>query len=166
MKGFEREIEAAGFTGYLTKPVDIDAMLAELARHLDGRRVEAPGHDVAGAATPPAPPAAGAAPIESRLARHPRLRHVVRSFGLQLPARLRAMQAALASDDLAELAQLAHWLKGAGGTVGYDAFFEPAVALEERARSGDRGAIAESLQQLQALAGRIVVPDEEVALAP
>jgi HPt (histidine-containing phosphotransfer) domain-containing protein len=73
---------------------------------------------------------------------------------------------ALASDDLAELAQLAHWLKGAGGTVGYDAFFEPAVALEERARSGDRGAIAESLQQLQALAGRIVVPDEEVALAP
>lgn len=40
MKGFEHQIEgAAGFTGYLTKPVDIDALLAELAAHLGGRQV-------------------------------------------------------------------------------------------------------------------------------
>ena len=31
MKGFESELEAAGFTGYLTKPIDIDALLADLA---------------------------------------------------------------------------------------------------------------------------------------
>ncbi|MFY8088211.1 MAG: ATP-binding protein, partial [Rubrivivax sp.] len=37
MKGFEREIEGSGFTGYLTKPVDIDALLADIGRRLGGR---------------------------------------------------------------------------------------------------------------------------------
>ena len=58
----------------------------------------------------------------------------MRSFVEQLPAKLQAMQAALERRDLAELAALAHWLKGAGGTVGFDAFFEPARKLEQQPR--------------------------------
>jgi hypothetical protein len=61
--------------------------------------------------------------------------------------------------------QLAHWLKGAGGTVGFDVFFEPALELEGLAKQGDRGAIGAALGQLDALAARIVVPDDEPALA-
>ncbi|MDB5999320.1 MAG: arcB 7 [Rhizobacter sp.] len=144
MKGYETQIEAAGFSGHLTKPVDIDAMLEEVARRLGGVRelrhespqeprqeprrelrtaprqapVEAPTTadkettqspvEQARAAMPvpaftdTAPstlpvmthpslpsPHADAAPaldaIHSRLADHPRLRKVVRSFALQLP---------------------------------------------------------------------------------
>ena len=176
MKGFEREIEAAGFSGYLTKPVDIDAMLAELALHLDGRR-----GPVDAAATTLDEAAAGTAhcaqtrrhegsrstsagdPIVSRLAQHPRLQRVVRNFGLQLPAKLQAMLDAQARGDLNELAALAHWLKGAGGTVGYDELFEPARDLEQHAQRSDAGAVARVLQQLQALARRIVIPDEPAA---
>jgi len=168
MKGFEREIDAAGFSGHLTKPVDIDAMLAELAQRLGCRRIEASANS--GATTAAAsvatvvPLRASAAPdslpIESRLANHPRLRKVVRSFGEQLPARLQAMHAALAAGELDALAQLAHWLKGAGGTVGFDVFFEPARQLEQHVKNSDLALVQEALQQLQALSRRIVIPDE------
>ncbi|MFZ2648774.1 MAG: ATP-binding protein [Burkholderiaceae bacterium] len=181
MKGFEREIEAAGFSGYLTKPVDIDAMLAELSLHLDGKRVamsEATGDSGAAvnasgagqgrrASTPlpdsQAPCSAAGEPIVSRLAQHPRLRRVARNFALQLPAKLQAMLDAHARGDLNELAALAHWLKGAGGTVGYDELFEPARDLEQRAKGSPSEAVGEALLQLQALAQRIVIPDEPAA---
>jgi len=114
MKGFEHQIEAAGFTGYLTKPVDIDALLAELAGRLGGRQVAGalPERIIASASTPSL---AEGEPIVSRLADHPRLSRVVRTFGRTLPDKLAAMQSALEDGRLNDLADLAHWLKGAGG---------------------------------------------------
>jgi PAS domain S-box-containing protein len=161
MKGFEQEIEAAGFSGYLTKPIDIDRMLDDLAKRLGGRRRAAD-------ALAPAPlPCAGAGePIVSRLVHHPRLRRVVIAFGAQLEAKLSAMDEACARGDLAALAELAHWLKGSGGTVGYDAFFEPSRLLEEMARSGDAAGIADRIAELHAMSGRLFVPDEPAANAP
>jgi CheY-like chemotaxis protein/HPt (histidine-containing phosphotransfer) domain-containing protein len=166
MKGFEAEIDAAGFSGHLTKPVDIDVMLATLAQHLQGERVESVAAEVADAidaVEPARTPAHSAEPIVSRLARHPRLQHVVRSFALQLPGRLQAMDDALARHDIAELESLAHWLKGAGGTVGYDEFFEPARDFEQHAKAADAAAMRTSLAELRGLADRIVVPAAPVA---
>jgi PAS domain S-box-containing protein len=166
MKGFEREIESAGFTGYLTKPVDIDVLLAELAVRLGGQQVEMPA--VAAVFTPAATqalPVSTDAPIVSRLADHPRLARVVRTFGRTLPGKLAAMQSALDDGRIDDLADLAHWLKGAGGTVGFDVFFEPAREFERLARAGERAGLAHSLHQIQALARRIVVPDGEATVA-
>ncbi|MDB5615378.1 MAG: arcB 7, partial [Devosia sp.] len=39
MKGFEQEIMAAGCSGYVTKPIDIDWMMQSIAEVLGGRRV-------------------------------------------------------------------------------------------------------------------------------
>jgi CheY-like chemotaxis protein len=166
MKGFEREIESAGFTGYLTKPVDIDVLLAELAVRLGGQQVAMPV--VAAAFIPAAAqalPVSTDEPIVSRLADHPRLARVVRTFGRTLPGKLAAMQSALDDGRIDDLADLAHWLKGAGGTVGFDVFFEPAREFERLARAGERAGLAHSLHQIQALARRIVVPDGEAAVA-
>jgi PAS domain S-box-containing protein len=166
MKGFEREIEAAGFTGHLTKPVDIDAMLAALALRLGGRPVDeaAAVSILTSSAREPAPssaPPAALPPIVSRLATHPRLAKVVRTFGRTLPLKLAAMQAALDAGRLAELAELAHWLKGAGGTVGFDDFFEPAREFELNVKDGDVAVLAAGLRTLQGLAARMVVPEED-----
>jgi two-component system, cell cycle response regulator DivK len=38
MKGDTERFKEAGFDGYLTKPVDIDELLATVARHCGGRR--------------------------------------------------------------------------------------------------------------------------------
>ena len=40
MKGFEEEIMAVGFSGYLTKPIDIDAMIRKLADLLRARSLD------------------------------------------------------------------------------------------------------------------------------
>jgi PAS domain S-box-containing protein len=175
MKGFEREIEESGFSGFLTKPVDIDAMLAELAQRLGGVQdgtVAATGaqnwggHPVAAMAAAPevrlasAAPVGANEPIVSRLASHPRLAKVARSFALQLPDKLAAMGKALDQGDLDTIAQLAHWLKGAGGTVGFDAFFEPAREFEQHAKAGRVDAMRAGLKNLLEMADRMVVPGE------
>jgi HPt (histidine-containing phosphotransfer) domain-containing protein len=108
----------------------------------------------------PVAAAAPGEPIVSRLVHHPRLRRVVVRFGEQLAEKLAAMDAAWSQLDLRALADLAHWLKGSGGTVGYDAFYEPARALEEQAKSGAEAAIAELLGTIHAMAARLHVPDE------
>jgi PAS domain S-box-containing protein len=165
MKGFEAEVAAAGFSGHLTKPVDVDLLLQTLAGLLDGTRVaaaasaEAPAQEEDVPQAAPAPAAADTSPIVSRMARHPRLARVARSFCLQLPAKLAEMRDALQRGDLGELAALAHWLKGAGGTVGYDDYFEPARLLETAAHEDDRPQCAALLTGLEAMARRTVAPE-------
>ncbi len=182
MKGFEREIESGGFTGHLTKPIDIDHMLATLAHYLGGERVMTTVAVATFAAAPtltlsigtsaataaPLPASAAAAPkagdrgepLQSRLATHPRLARVARSFCEQLPNKLDEMQGALNAGDFKALSALAHWLKGAGGTVGYDAFFEPARDLEHAAAEANTPAAQHQMQRLHELALRVVAPPE------
>ncbi|MDR4488213.1 MAG: Hpt domain-containing protein [Nitrospirales bacterium] len=70
------------------------------------------------------------------------------------------MDAAYSSRDFDALAKLAHWLKGAGGTVGFDEFFEPARELEFAIQAQDLPEVGRRLHQLQRLAGRIRIEDQ------
>jgi PAS domain S-box-containing protein len=181
MKGFESEIDAAGFTGYLTKPVNIDALLQTLSEHLPARQLavaataepmvaaqstataagQAAVATVARAAkVAPDPAFAAGPPIRSRLESHPRLSRVVRTFARTLPTKLALMRDALDGGRFEELADLAHWLKGAGGTVGFDQFFEPARRFEQHAHQRELPALQSGLLEMQALAARIVVPPD------
>jgi HPt (histidine-containing phosphotransfer) domain-containing protein len=63
--------------------------------------------------------------------------------------------------DFDELANLAHWLKGAGGTVGFDAFTEPAANLEQLAKAKSEAQIEDAIIVLRQLADRIVVLADE-----
>jgi CheY-like chemotaxis protein/HPt (histidine-containing phosphotransfer) domain-containing protein len=160
MKGFEREIEDAGFSGFLTKPIDVDALLGELARRLGANAVPPePGVDGAGpspAAAPlPADAGADAPAIVSRLAAHPRVGRIVARFVEQLPARLAQMEAAAGGGDMVELAAQAHWLKGAGGSMGFDVLFEPARLLEDAAKQGDPALARSTLAELRGIERRI-----------
>jgi signal transduction histidine kinase/DNA-binding NarL/FixJ family response regulator/HPt (histidine-containing phosphotransfer) domain-containing protein len=170
MKGFEREIEQAGFSGFQTKPIHIDRLLQDLAHRLGGTvatevlaapaaplapdlpQLKPPG---APADNSPNPPQPDTRPIVSRLAHHPKLQNVARKFVTQLPDKLAAMDAALAAGRLDELGDLAHWLKGAGGSVGFDECFEPARDLEAAARGADAAAAARELTRIHALGRRL-----------
>jgi PAS domain S-box-containing protein len=172
MKGFEKEILEAGCTGYVTKPIDIDVLLGALAEKLGGRRVQ--GAPVAPARPAPAPqpvfaaslddaPGADGPPVVSRLATHPKLRPAIRRFAGRLDEQLIAMDAARNAGDFKELANLAHWLKGAGGTVGYDDFTAPARNLETFAKAGDGPGADAALREIRGLALRLVAPEEDDA---
>jgi HPt (histidine-containing phosphotransfer) domain-containing protein len=59
---------------------------------------------------------------------------------------------------MTELAGLAHWLKGAGGTVGYDAFTKPAAGLESSAKQDHVEMANQTLKEVKALAKAIIPP--------
>ncbi|MEE9148034.1 MAG: Hpt domain-containing protein, partial [Candidatus Tectomicrobia bacterium] len=63
-----------------------------------------------------------------------------------------------------ELASLAHWLKGSGGTVGFDDFTEPAVNLEQLARTQNVDQSQEAIFVLRQLADRVVTSSDEKTL--
>ena len=156
MKGFEKEIESSGFSGFLTKPIDVDALMNELGKRLGGRAVEGAQ---ALEQPKPAPPVLGhdveAPAIYSRMAGHPKLGRIVARFVTQLPTKLDEMDVAAGLTDLAGLAALAHWLKGAGGSMGYDALYEPAKALEDACLAGDMLRVNAVLNELRGIEQRI-----------
>ncbi len=162
MKGFAEECAAAGFSGYFSKPINIDKFLAMMAEWLGGQPVE---RQASAAARPPAPAqpesAVAATPIRSRLpASNARFRKIIASFIGRLDEQLQAMRTAARDNDLKTLSELAHWLKGAGGTVGFDDFTEPAAELEIAAKQGDAPRCEELIDDLASLAARLVNPEE------
>ncbi len=162
MKGFEQELLEAGYSDYLTKPIDIDRFVSKLAQLLHAQR----GMETVAGPTLPEPDQdllsdmEHDSPIESKLgAKNPKFAKVIARFVTRLAEQLEAMNAAYSKRNLEELAKLAHWLKGAGGTVGFDVFFQPASDLECAAKAGDLADIEQQLQHLHRLAARIALPD-------
>jgi signal transduction histidine kinase/CheY-like chemotaxis protein/HPt (histidine-containing phosphotransfer) domain-containing protein len=171
MKGYEAQVLAVGCTSYLTKPVDIDLLLQEVARLLGGHALETDADvkapsvfgdllSIPGALTATGPAAAEPeAPVRSRFADNPKLAPIVRKFAARLKEQLELVHQAVAAEDLEEVARLAHWLAGAAGTVGYDVFTEPARELEAAAKSADVVTAAAVLQRIDWLGGQMEVPD-------
>lgn len=170
MKGFEHDILAAGCSGYLAKPIDIDLLIETLADLLGGRRSadEAPEYALAESTADgelQSVPSEEEPPLESRLlADNPRFRPIIEKFIVRLDEQLEAMETALEQKDFDELASLGHWLKGAGGTVGFDAFTEPASTLEQLAKAQSEEEVADAIVDLRLLASRIVVASDTSAL--
>jgi CheY-like chemotaxis protein len=100
----------------------------------------------------------GVPPVVSRLSDNPRLQGVIRKFIAKLNGELKSAQSALGKGDLAQLALIAHWLKGAGGTVGFDEFTAPAAKLEQLAKSDQAADAGQVLEELKSLADAIVAP--------
>jgi PAS domain S-box-containing protein len=169
MKGFEKECMAAGFSGYMTKPIDIDGLMRSLAELLGGRRMERTRAEAPAIRALPDPPedegpAGGADAIVSRLpANDPRFRRLIERFVPRLHEQIGAMVRAWEARDYEQLAGLAHWLKGSGGTVGFDEFTEPALNLEQLAKAKNEGRIEAAIGVLRGLAGRVVVSPPEDA---
>jgi HPt (histidine-containing phosphotransfer) domain-containing protein len=69
-------------------------------------------------------------PVHSSYATDPDMLEIVREFALELPGRADTLDRLLADGRHAELAVLAHQLKGAGAGYGYPQVSELAGALE------------------------------------
>jgi PAS domain S-box-containing protein len=180
MKGTEQECLDAGYSGYFSKPIDIDRFLGLMGDLLGGEPV--PAAMTPPSANPDSPtrtvdsltasgPAVAAsdvvkdkrpidevAPLISRLGDNPRLHGVIRKFVDKLNAELDRAATALDAGDMESLRQIAHWLKGSGGTMGFDAFTEPAAELEALAKTDQIQPAGAVLIRIKSLSTRIVPP--------
>jgi HPt (histidine-containing phosphotransfer) domain-containing protein len=100
-------------------------------------------------------------PVVSDLAAIPKFQRIILAFIEKLEKQVVKMEKAWQQGDLAELAELAHWLKGAGGSVGYSDFTAPAGELEKFARSRQKEQTGRMLERVGCLAKAIVPPDME-----
>jgi PAS domain S-box-containing protein len=161
MKGEEDKCKTAGCTGYLTKPINVDLLLRTLA-------------DIVGEL--PTDATATPAPIRQAVASEPTdvftlqsnlplddpdFVEIVQEFVDRLQDQLGEMQAAWEQKKLTELASLAHWLKGSGGTAGFPAFTDPAAKLERLAKQGQVDEISAALADVCDLGRRISRPEEK-----
>jgi PAS domain S-box-containing protein len=177
MVGFEQQILEIGCTAYLTKPLDIDVLLEKLAQLLGGSRadtvvatefesrVDSLHADVVSVpALEPLP--APTTPITSRLADNLRFAPIVRKFASRLDEMFIPAEQALALGDVAQVGTFGHWLAGAAGTMGYDAFTGPARELEQFALAGDNAGMNLMMVRLREMAGRIELPVEVSSSIP
>ncbi len=164
MKGFEQECLEAGYSGYFSKPIDIDRLMQQMAGLLGGKPLEtttdtAPAEVLADERVA-AVPDMDRAPIVSTLpANNERFRDLVARFIERLHTQLDAARQSHDEGRITELAVFAHWLKGAGGSVGFDTLTAPANKLEALAKAGGPGEeIARTLETMQAIAARLAAP--------
>jgi HPt (histidine-containing phosphotransfer) domain-containing protein len=81
----------------------------------------------------------------------PELKEIADEFVVRLEERLGALRSAWQADDLALVSEIAHWIKGSAGTVGFAEFTEPAATLERAARFTQREAIGDQIRCLEDL---------------
>lgn len=173
LAGSDEQCYAAGCSAYLTKPIDPEALIEYLETKITIRETAAPSS----AASPPSAPVCGTgpspaspvamrtrvsdedAPIHSTLPMDDaEFRDIVREFVETLEKKLVEMRQFANGGNYRELALLAHWLKGAGGTVGLGAFTQPAAKLEKSARESDSVACIAGLDDIEHLARRVEIP--------
>jgi PAS domain S-box-containing protein len=166
MAGSESAVLAAGCDVYMSKPLDIDALVGTMGRLLGGERLESEAavRIEPRAFTQQAAVVLGG-PVRSRLAGETRLGNTLRKFVARLQDRIVEAQAAVQARDAAAIAGFAHWLRGSAGSLGYDAFARPALELERAAKSGDTVQAARLFAEVRSLAGRAVAPEDETAAA-
>ncbi len=179
LQGDRRRILRAGVTGYVAKPVNLDALLAAMARALegDGREQTAgigrtaasvrPDKGVEAEASEPFD-AGRAEALENLGGDEALLARLAAIFLRDTPASRQKLEAAVAAGDQEVTALVAHSLKGNAGTIGASLAAARARELEMAARQGRRQEFAPLAQALfreldramAGLAGQGITPAE------
>ena len=153
MKGIEIRCMDAGYSHYMTKPIDIEALISLLAELLGGEKIishqtdeqqDAIERDSKPRISPPVETDALESLVSS-LAGNVKFLGIVKRFVSKLALQITEMETALETQRFSDLADLAHWLKGSAGSVGYGIFTEVAQELESAAKAEDASGVTDNL---------------------
>ena len=182
MKDDERKCREAGCSGFLTKPISLNRLLSTLSECVgEGEPTVEREPDVSDPAVEQLAAdkqltadeqlgdihseveqlreeARSAEPIVSSLPTDdPDFREIVEIFVERLHSQVALMRDVASAGDYEQLANLGHWLKGAGGTVGFDQFTAVAAKLESASNEKNVDSIHQHLSQIEDLVSRIVI---------
>ncbi|MCC9654995.1 ATP-binding protein [Rhodopirellula halodulae] len=184
MRGDREKCIEAGCDDFLTKPVNLDELLAMVSQYLG--TVDPAAHPAITLDATPSVPAiefgnetastetpSSAAPRTSETSPSnqasdaivPSLpmddedfRAIAGDFVSRLQTRLDGIEQAIQESKFDVVHGEAHWLKGAGGTVGLDVFTEPARTLEQAAKDESSEIATQMLAEIRQLHQRVVIP--------
>ncbi len=166
MMGAQQQCIDAGYSEYMTKPVDIDKLLERLAEELNGellseKDAEVPIHAVIEKVNHQY--AVTDEKIYSSLTgSNPKFRQIIKNFIIRLEEQLETIDTAWQQRNYNEIKRLAHWLKGSSGSVGFESFVDPARKLEQFAVDQDDTALESAVEKLHRLFSRVAIgPDIE-----
>jgi signal transduction histidine kinase/CheY-like chemotaxis protein/HPt (histidine-containing phosphotransfer) domain-containing protein len=158
MKGDREKCEAAGCSGYLAKPVNMDELVRTVRLAVGQVAIRTAALPALESSTAKAAAQRPVQKYHSTLPTDdPEIREVVVEFVQSIGQRLDAMTQALTSEDFDELARLAHALKGSGGTAGFNCFTEPAARIEKLAKARQSATIPDAFHEIRNLQDLVAV---------
>ena len=167
MKGSAQECLDAGCTDVVTKPIDFDVLQDRMAKQLPNlaKRGEGAtsGQPTFEAPTSSTPGEDGL--IHSTLPDAPEFNALIGEFVDQLFINLDLIDEAIQVCDFEEIKRLAHWLKGSGGTVGFDELTKPARKLEVMAIDKNQSGVAQAKEVVQSIAQRLSIRPDAASLS-
>jgi HPt (histidine-containing phosphotransfer) domain-containing protein len=88
---------------------------------------------------------------------NPDYREIVEGFIPRLHEQLEAMAKAFEEKDFVELGRLAHWLKGAAGTVGFPVFTQPAKQIDKNVKEQRYDSLEILIAEIHELGDRVAI---------
>jgi PAS domain S-box-containing protein len=141
---------AAGMDGFLSKPIDSEALHSEIAATVD--RLLRQGRQLA----PMEPPTHDSCRPHTALAPEAMVR-IVGIFLQDAPQRIEMARQALRSGDAAGLSREIHSLRGSAAYLGMKALLEECGRLEALANAGELASMARNLERLEQLLDESVI---------
>jgi two-component system sensor histidine kinase/response regulator len=160
MQGDRERCLAAGMNAYVTKPVELESLVEALEQQLPQllstaaaeRVADRPAHAAGRGLTGPVEPVKLAWDRSGLLRRTngdaTLAERIIEAFGIDAPARVQALEEAIAASEIRRVRELAHALKGSAAVCGAERLREAALAAERAARAGDVPAAARSISRL------------------
>jgi CheY-like chemotaxis protein/HPt (histidine-containing phosphotransfer) domain-containing protein len=139
---------AAGMNDYLSKPLELEKLLAMLKKWISNDSAETTANRVISSCEPITDVFDVAAFVKRNMGDLELSRDVAGMFVDHRPEYIQAIRSALETGDVAGLSQSAHKLKGIAANISLSLLTETAHLIESSAETGDLGKAAELLEEL------------------